>query len=64
MCGGKVLRSLAASRHGIGVRLLIGVLLFGGVVTLILTAIQLYVDYRRGSGANVVGNGCGTIPVT
>ena len=45
--GREVLRSLAASRHGIGARLLIGVLLFSSFVTLILTAIQLYADYRR-----------------
>ena len=41
------LRSLAAGRHSIGLRLLVGVLLFSGAVTLILTAIQLYVDYCR-----------------
>jgi PAS domain S-box-containing protein len=45
--GREILRLLAASRHGIGVRLLIGVLLFGSFVTLILTAVQLYGDYRR-----------------
>ena len=45
--GRKVLRSLAATRHGIGARLLTGVLVFSGSVTLILTALQLYVDYRR-----------------
>jgi PAS domain S-box-containing protein len=45
--GGEVLRSLAASRQGIGARLLMSVLLFSGAVTLILTAIQLYLDYRR-----------------
>ena len=43
----EALRSLATSRYGIGGRLLAGVLLFSGTVTLILTAIQLYVDYRR-----------------
>jgi PAS domain S-box-containing protein len=41
------LRSLAATRHSIGARLLIGILVFSGSVTLILTAIQLYFDYRR-----------------
>jgi len=43
----ELLRSLAASRHSIGARLLAGVLLFSGSVTLVLTAIQLYIDYRR-----------------
>jgi hypothetical protein len=43
----ELLRSLSAPRHGIGARLLAGVLLFSGSVTLVLTAIQLYVDYRR-----------------
>jgi PAS domain S-box-containing protein len=43
----ELLRSLAAPRHSIGARLLAGVLLFSGSVTLILTAIQLYIDYRR-----------------
>jgi len=45
--GREVLRSLAASRHGIGARLLIGVLLISSFVTVILTALQLYSDYRR-----------------
>ena len=45
--GREVLRSLAATRHSIGARLLIGVLLFSSSVTLILTVIQLYTDYRR-----------------
>ena len=40
-------QSLALSRHSIGARLLAGVLLFSGSVTLVLTAIQLYLDYRR-----------------
>jgi PAS domain S-box-containing protein len=43
----ELLRSLAAPRHSIGTRLLAGVLLFSGSLTLVLTAIQLYVDYRR-----------------
>src|ERR1700686_190312 len=41
------LQSLAAPRHSIGARLLAGVLLFSGSVTLVLTVIQLYIDYRR-----------------
>jgi PAS domain S-box-containing protein len=41
------LQSLAGSGSGVGVRLLIGVLLFSGLVALLLTAIQLYIDYRR-----------------
>jgi len=45
--GRKVLRSLAASRHGIGARLLNCVLLISSFVTVILTALQLYADYRR-----------------
>ena len=45
------LRSLAANRNSIGLRLLVGVLLFSGAVTIILTAIQLYVDYRRETSA-------------
>jgi PAS domain S-box-containing protein len=43
----ELLRSLAVPRHSVGARLLAGVLLFSGSVTLVLTAIQLYVDYRR-----------------
>jgi PAS domain S-box-containing protein len=38
---------LAEVRHGIGARLLALVLLVSGFVTVILTVIQLYVDYRR-----------------
>jgi PAS domain S-box-containing protein len=41
------LKSLAELRHGVGLRLLARVLLFSGVLTVILTAIQLYEDYRR-----------------
>jgi PAS domain S-box-containing protein len=37
----------AAPRQTIGTRLLAGVLLFSGSVTLVLTVIQLYIDYRR-----------------
>ena len=40
-------RALAANRHSIDKRLLVGVLLFSVAVTLILSAIQLYVEYRR-----------------
>ena len=40
-------QSLAVSRHSIGARLLAGVLLFSGSVTLVLTVIQLYIDYQR-----------------
>jgi PAS domain S-box-containing protein len=42
-----LLRSLAAARHSMGARLLIAVVLFSGSVTLILTAIQVSIDYRR-----------------
>ena len=45
--GREILRSPAASRHGIGVRLLICVLLISSFVTVILTALQLYADYRH-----------------
>jgi PAS domain S-box-containing protein len=41
------LRSLAAARHSMGARLLIAVVLFSGAVALILTAIRVYIDYRR-----------------
>jgi PAS domain S-box-containing protein len=43
----ELLHSLAAPSHSIGARLLAGVLLFSGSVTLVLTATQLYIDYRR-----------------
>ena len=43
----KPLQSLAVLRHSVGARLLAGVLLFSGSITLVLTAIQLYIDYRR-----------------
>jgi len=45
------LGSLAVNRHSIGARLLIGVLLFSGSVTLIMTVIELYIDYRRNVSA-------------
>ena len=41
------LRSFADIRHGLGVRLLSSVLLFSACVTLILTLIQIYLEYRR-----------------
>jgi PAS domain S-box-containing protein len=43
--------SLPGSRGGIGWRLLVGVLLFSSVITLLLTLVQLYLDYRRDVGA-------------
>lgn len=43
----ELLQSLASARHSIGARLLAGVLLFSGSVTLVLTVMQLYLDYRR-----------------
>jgi PAS domain S-box-containing protein len=44
-------RSLPGLRGGIGWRLLVRVLLFSSVVTLLLTLMQLYLDYRRDVGA-------------
>ncbi|MDB5541276.1 MAG: domain S-box protein [Devosia sp.] len=44
---GERLPALAAARHGVGIRLLAGVLLFSMFVTVILTGIQLYRDYQR-----------------
>src|SRR5260370_39720720 len=44
-------RSLNRLRHGIGLRLLVGVLLFSSAITLILTLFQLYLDYRQEFGA-------------
>jgi len=41
------LRSFADMRHRLGVRLLSSVLLFSACVTLILTLIQIYFEYRR-----------------
>jgi signal transduction histidine kinase len=40
-------RSFAAMRHSLAVRLLIAVLLFGTCVTLILTLLQIYLEYRH-----------------
>jgi len=45
--GRELLRSLAASRYGIGARLLVGVLLVSSFITVILAALQLYADYRH-----------------
>jgi PAS domain S-box-containing protein len=44
-------RSLNRLRHGIGLRLLVSVLLFSSAVTLVLTLLQLYRDYRNDVGA-------------
>ena len=41
------LRGLFSLRQGIGRRLLVFILLFSSFVTLLLTAIQLYLDYHR-----------------
>jgi PAS domain S-box-containing protein len=43
-------RSLNRLRSGIGLRLLAGVLLFSSAITLLLTGLQLYLDYRRDVG--------------
>ena len=43
-------RSLNRLRHGIALRLLVGVLLFSSAITLVLTALQLYLDYRHDVG--------------
>ena len=43
-------RSLNRLRSGIGLRLLASVLLFSSVITLLLTLLQLYLDYRRDVG--------------
>src|SRR5215831_11020758 len=44
-------RSFHRWRRGIGPRLLIRILLFSSAITLILTAFQLYFDYRNAVGA-------------
>jgi PAS domain S-box-containing protein len=44
-------RSLPGLRGGIGLRLLLRVLLFSLVIALLLTLVQLYLDYRRDVGA-------------
>jgi PAS domain S-box-containing protein len=43
-------RSLNRLRSGIGLRLLASVLLFSSAITLLLTLLQLYLDYRRDVG--------------
>jgi signal transduction histidine kinase len=43
-------QSLSPLRSGVGARLLTLVLLFSSVVTLVLTSLQLYLDYRRDVG--------------
>ncbi|HEV8680698.1 MAG TPA: ATP-binding protein, partial [Stellaceae bacterium] len=42
---------VARIRRGVGLRLLVGVLLFSSAVTLVLTLLQLYLDYRHDVGA-------------
>ena len=41
------LLSFAAASHSLGQRLLASILLFSALVTLVLTLLQLYLDYRR-----------------
>ncbi|MFC0397011.1 sensor histidine kinase [Paraburkholderia rhizosphaerae] len=53
---------MAGMRHGVGMRLLIGVLIFSSAITLIMTAVQLYLDYRYDVGLiehrlNEIGEG-------
>jgi len=48
--GSGLSRILGKARGGIGLRLLAGVLLFSSVVTLALTALQLYLEYEREVG--------------
>ena len=48
--GSGLSRIFGRSRSGIGLRLLAAVLLFSSVVTLTLTALQLYLDYDREVG--------------
>ncbi len=43
-------RCLNRSHSGIGLRLLVRVLLFSSAITLLLTLLQLYLDYRRDVG--------------
>ena len=43
-------RSLNRLRSGIGLRLLASVLLFSSAITLLLTLLELYLDYRRDVG--------------
>jgi hypothetical protein len=44
-------RSLPSLLGGLGWRLLLRVLFFSSVITLLLTLMQLYLDYRRDVGA-------------
>ena len=48
--GPRFLRMFDGARGGIGLRLLAAVLLFSSIVTLTLTALQLYLDYDREVG--------------
>ena len=50
LVGSGLSRIISKSRGGIGLRLLAGVLLFSSVVTLALTALQLYLEYEREVG--------------
>jgi signal transduction histidine kinase len=43
---GEPWKTVERMRRGIGIRLLIGVLLFSSAITLVLTAVQLYLDFR------------------
>ncbi len=47
LLGSRLWRQSSQSRCGIGLRLLAAVLLFSSLVTLTLTALQLYLDYDR-----------------
>src|SRR5262245_47311170 len=42
--------SLHRLRHGLALRLLVSVLLFSSAITLVLTLLQLYRDYRHDVG--------------
>lgn len=48
---GRAARRLIRPRSGIGLRLLAIVVLFSSAVTLVLTSIEFYLDYRRGVDA-------------
>jgi hypothetical protein len=50
MIGALLSRIFNWSRSGVGPRLLAAVLLFSSIVTLMLTALQLYLDYDREVG--------------
>ncbi|HLG87565.1 MAG TPA: ATP-binding protein [Alphaproteobacteria bacterium] len=49
--GSRLLQRIGTFRSDIGFRLLAAVLLFSSIVTLMLTALQLYLDYDREVGA-------------